>query len=360
MNETSTNNASKDSFSVDERFNEEPFAVMVARLSIEVTLAVLGLLGNVLVFFAISQQKTFRSGIKLFIRNLALADIGILAISFPFAVVNEQMPRRWPFGKAICLYLYPLAEVFLAVSVWSVTAIALERFRNIVAAVRRSSHISTRPIKWGILTIWLVSFVFVSLPLFFTMAYMEDDAGGIVCVMDSSRVVHNTYIAFQTVFWYGLPLGIIIFTYVKISGQIHKSNKFHRTNLQRRSEHKKPSDLRTRISDEAKRMKQNSKAQKLLTPIVFVFAISMLPLNLSRVLLVIWDELIFSKYFLVMYNVCVLGVVINSASDPLIYSIVSKDFRSELMASFQNTIRLRNLLNLKKEDNRSRNTRQSL
>ena len=38
MDETSTNNASKDSFSVDERFYEEPFAVMVARLSIKVTL----------------------------------------------------------------------------------------------------------------------------------------------------------------------------------------------------------------------------------------------------------------------------------------------------------------------------------
>ena len=60
MNETSTNNASKDSFSVDERFYEEPFAVMVARLSIEVTLRVPNR------FFGILDLAYLKAGIRDF------------------------------------------------------------------------------------------------------------------------------------------------------------------------------------------------------------------------------------------------------------------------------------------------------
>jgi len=99
-------------------------------------------------------------------------------------------------------------------------------------------------------------------------------------------------------------------------------------------------------------MRQNSKAKKILTPIVLVFTISMLPLNALRVMLLFWEELAFEKHFLLIYNVCVIGVVINSAADPLIYSIVSKDFRSELKEiASQFTQTLRNLIKLRRDDN---------
>lgn len=354
MEEPNFNNFTEDSSPpMNQLYFEEPAAVMISRLTFEVTLAFVGLVGNTVVSFVITRQRRFRSGLKLFIRNLAFADIGILAISFPIAVVKEQMPLYWPFGKVVCLYFYPLAEVFHGVSVWSITAIAIERYRKITTmkGVRNSTYITTKPLKWGILLIWLVSFLIVSLPLLFVMDYVEHKSG-IFCLVNWSRTVHNIYIISLTIFWYLLPLGIIVFTYVKISRQIQQSNEFHRSSIKRRSRERKLNDSVIRFTEEAKRMKQNSKAKRVLTPIVLVFTISMLPLNVLRVLLLFWEEIAFEEYFLLIYNVCVIGVIINSAADPMIYSIVSKDFRSELKEVLsQFTQRLRNLVKLRRDDN---------
>lgn len=348
---------------MDQLYFEEPAVLMITRLTIEVTLAFMGLVGNAVVAFVISRQHKFRSGLKLFIRNLAIADIGILAISFPIAVVKEQLPFHWPFGKVICLYFYPLAEVFHGVSVWSITAIAIERYRKIttIKGTRNSTYISTKSIKWqkwGLqaLAIWIISFLLVSLPLLFVMDFVEnvtETSTEIFCVVAWSHTIHSIYIISLAIFWYLLPLVVIVFTYVKISRQIQQSNEFHKTSIRRRSRQRNQEDSQnTRFMVEAKRMRQNSKAKKILTPIVLVFAISMLPLNALRVLLLFWEELAFKKHFLLIYNICVIGVVINSAADPLIYSIVSKDFRSELKdITSQLTQTLRNLIKQRREDN---------
>lgn len=343
---------------MNQLYFEEPAVLMITRLTIEVTLAFMGLVGNTVVSFVISRQHRFRSGLKLFIRNLAFADIGILAISFPIAVVKEQLPFYWPFGRVICLYFYPLAEVFHGVSVWSITAIAIERYRKIttIKGARNSTYISTKSLNWGLLAIWLISFLVVSLPLLFVMDFMEhntETSTEIFCVVAWSHTIHSIYIISLAIFWYLLPLVIIVFTYVKISREIQQSNEFHKTSIRRRSKQRNPEDSRnTRLTMEAKRMRQNSKAKKILTPIVLVFTISMLPLNALRVMLLFWEELAFEKHFLLIYNVCVIGVVINSAADPLIYSIVSKDFRSELKEiASQFTQTLRNLIKLRRDDN---------
>ena len=338
---------------MNELYFEEPVVLMITRLIIEVTLAFMGLVGNATVSFVISRQHKFRSGLKLFIRNLAFADIGILAISFPIAVVKEQLPFYWPFGRVICLYFYPLAEVFHGVSVWSITAIAIERYRKIttIKGARNSTYMSSKSLKWGLLAIWLISFLVVSLPLLFVMDFKEHNTV-ITCTVAWSHTIHSIYIISLAIFWYLLPLAIIIFTYVKISREIHQSNAFHKTSIRRRSRQRNLKDSHdTRFTVEAKRMRQNSKAKKILTPIVLVFAISMLPLNVLRVLLLFWEEIAIEKHFLLIYNVCVIGVVINSAADPLIYSIVSKDFRSELKEiTSQFTQTLRNFIKLRKDD----------
>lgn len=343
---------------MNQLYFEEPAVLMITRLTIEVTLAFMGLVGNTVVSFVISRQHKFRSGLKLFIRNLAFADIGILAISFPIAVVKEQLPFYWPFGRVICLYFYPLAEVFHGVSVWSITAIAIERYRKIttIKGARNSTYISTKSLNWGLLAIWLISFLVVSLPLLFVMDFMEhntETSTEIFCVVAWSHTIHSIYIISLAIFWYLLPLVIIVFTYVKISREIQQSNEFHKTSIRRRSRQRNLEDSRnTRLTMEAKRMRQNSKAKKILTPIVLVFTISMLPLNALRVMLLFWEELAFEKHFLLIYNVCVIGVVINSAADPLIYSIVSKDFRSELKeTASQFTQTLWNLIKLRRDDN---------
>lgn len=99
----------------------------VGRLSLESLIAFFGVLGNICVVIAISRCPFMHSVTNMFIRNLAIADIGVLVLSFPFAVVKEQTLYHWPLGKAMCRVVYPLSEIFIGVSVWSMVIIAVDR-----------------------------------------------------------------------------------------------------------------------------------------------------------------------------------------------------------------------------------------
>lgn len=106
----------------------EPYSLKILRLVLVGFLATLGLHGNAWVIYQIRKQ---RSPLSCYICNLAVADMGVLAFSFPIAVIKEQLPTDWPLGTIICHYLYPLTEVFHGASIWSIAAIAAERYRGI-------------------------------------------------------------------------------------------------------------------------------------------------------------------------------------------------------------------------------------
>ena len=99
----------------------------IARLSAETIIALLGVLGNISVIVVIVRCPFMRTVTNSFIRNLAFADLGVLILSFPLAVVREQTFMHWPLGKAVCQVVYPLSEIFIGVSVWSMVIISVDR-----------------------------------------------------------------------------------------------------------------------------------------------------------------------------------------------------------------------------------------
>jgi len=106
----------------------EPYSVRIVRLVLVSLLASLGFLGNLWVIIQVSKRNS-RSPLTLYITNLAMADMGVLVFSFPIAIIKEQMPLSWPLGPVFCHYFYPLTEVFHGASIWSIAAIAAERYR---------------------------------------------------------------------------------------------------------------------------------------------------------------------------------------------------------------------------------------
>lgn len=106
---------------------QEPEWFRILRLTAETLIALFGMLGNIGVVIAISRCSFMHSVTNMFIRNLAIADIGVLMLSFPFAVVREQTYFHWPLGEVMCQVIYPLSEIFIGVSVWSMVVIAVDR-----------------------------------------------------------------------------------------------------------------------------------------------------------------------------------------------------------------------------------------
>jgi len=293
--------------------------VEVFRLIFTSTAALIGVFGSILVFLLAPESKKSRTAGSLYIRSLAVADIAILVVNFPIAIIKEQSPLHWPLGKQVCYVFYPLMELFHGACIWSIVAIAVERYRGIIHSHRQT----LKSIRVTVALIWTGTFLLFVVPLLFYVRFVEN-LQGTFCGFDwPSPIFHAVYNVTDAVILYVLPLIIISFTYLRITREINVSSNFHK---------QLSLTAKVRRGEEMKRVKQNAKTKKLLTPLVVVFTITMLPVNVFRVLLIFWQSFVFHQLFLIFYNICVIGVVINSAADPIIYTIVTKDFHARLKA----------------------------
>lgn len=300
----------------------EPYVIEVLRLIFVTTAAVIGVMGSIFVCLLAPTSTKARSAGSLYIRSLAVADVAILVVNFPIAVIKEQSPLYWPLGKEVCYVFYPLMELFHGACIWSIVAIAVERYRGIIHSHRQA----IKSIRITVAVIWTGSFVLLVAPLLFYVRYVENPHGTFCGFAWPSPVYHAVYNSADAVLLYVLPLVIISFTYVRITREINVSSLLH----------KRLSLTKVRRGEEIKRVKQNARTKKLLTPLVVIFTITMLPVNVFRVLVIFWESFVYHELFLIFYNVCVIGVVINSAADPIIYSIVTKGFHARLKAFISN------------------------
>lgn len=297
----------------------EPASLVITRLFLEVGIAFFGVTGNILVLLVMTRYSSMNYTMTTYIIDLAIADLGILTINFPFGVVKEQVRSHWVLGEFLCLTLYPLCEVFYGVSIWSITAVAIERYRSIVGTASLVHKTSKRQVITIVISIWLASFFVICFPIFLSVKYLSKQ-----CMTNfSHESLLLLYFVTEVIFWFALPLSVISFTYYKISRRIAQSNEFHQ-NIQNQLDRNQTSARQRQLEAATK---QNSKAKKILTPLVVIFIITMLPSNIFRLLLAFMPEISRNRYFPILYNIFLILSVTNSASNPVIYCMVSKEFR---------------------------------
>lgn len=309
---------------------KEPLGVMTVRLLFEVAVASFGVLGNIAVFLVLSSRRShvhMNSAMKTFVLNLAAADLCVLLLNFPLAVVNEQSPLQWLLGEFICLYIFPLCDVFYGVSIWSLMAVAIERYRivNGTSLIRPNS---AKALFIWLAILWIVPFFIIVFPLLLHMKYSAEHKQCYVRwstnIFDS---VPQLYTNTQFIFWFLLPLFTICWTYCKIGKWITRSL---RVQLRPRSSTVDSDvDRSSPIIQMQKnaRIKQSSKAKRLLTPLVLVFVVTMTPTFAFRLLAVYVPNIICYRYSLVLYSCLIILTVINSAINPAVYCVASREFR---------------------------------
>lgn len=315
MNESATSQAQFLQFYI------EPFPLQLVRFILDAAIFLFGVLGNGLVCVVIIRENLFRSLAYCLIFNLAVSDLGVIIFSLPFGVLRtEDIP--WPFGEFGCKVLYPLSDIFHGVSIASITAIAVFRYRGIISGHSMSQKSAVKKAKIVILLVWFFSFILFVLPLFFVMAYGHDRRGEMYCLPRFPDVLYyKLYQAETVLLTYLLPLGIILFTYLRIRSRLHESIALHsKIRRESRSTTASPGN-RTRSASN-----RNFKALRVLTPVVVVFAVTMLPYNVFRVIDIFLDTSRF-EYLLLFFKICILFFVCNSSANPLIYALFSEEFR---------------------------------
>ena len=321
---------------------QEPFAVKVFQITLWSTIAFLGVIGNLLVCLMVLRRLR-KTSMNFYLLSLAIADIGVLAIIYPVSVAKYVSPTRWLLGKAACLYMIPTEEIFFGSSIWSITAIAIERYRNIVGANRyqfwKRSRLRT---MLAIMAVWTASFLVSSVPLYPLMVY---DSTSRICFVNwpisSGRpVMLYTYYVALIVVWYVLPLAVIAFTYLRIKERVCTSDEF-RDSMALDDNYdltKKPPP--TNRAPAKRIWKKSNKTKRILTPLVILFAVTMFPLNALRLWLLIDPSFAGSQYFHLVLGQIGLFVIINSSANPLVYYITSKEFK-EAFKAILNSLRER-------------------
>ncbi|XP_031553074.1 neuropeptide Y receptor type 6-like [Actinia tenebrosa] len=307
------------------------------KIIFETIVALLGIIGNIAVCVVITQNRKKRSSTEYLLRNLAIADLGVLMIIFPLAIIKEKMPFHWPFGKFTCLYLYPITETFYGVSVWTIVSIAVERYRHLFNPIKRGRQRALKNAKRLAAGIWIGSFLVFSAPTFAWIEFMELGEERFCHLYFKDPKVQQVYILMLFFLWYAIPVSFIVWTYIAISVQLHRSNIFLKTmnrvdNLSREISKRRNTPF---SGTQKRRLQQNKKVKKILTPVVLAFSITMMPVNIFRVVILYWHEVLFLPSYPLLIYVVALCVVVNSSINPLIYCFVSRGIRAGMIALFK-------------------------
>ncbi|XP_022787795.1 galanin receptor type 1-like [Stylophora pistillata] len=326
----------------------EALPVEVVKLTLYASCASFGVIGNILVTVILNRIKVKETRVMdFYMINLAIADLGTLLLALPFAATRERLPNYWPFGEFVCLYFLPVVEIFHGSSVWFITAASIERYQKIgkPSKVNFKLRASLKKAKIVAACVWMASFFLFSFPLYFVVRYREiSNEGKIWCgaewpLWGKGFVLPQAYLMLMVLLSYIFPLIVILWTFLAVSRTLNESSRFIKTMKQGEDRatlvmnHCDKGDCTPRRR--SLRIAQNKRAKAILTPVVVVFAVFMLPLAMLRLCIVFWPPIVVQTSYENLMFVVSLGVIINSSTNPLIYSVIKKDFRRELKRIFQ-------------------------
>ncbi|NXG23948.1 AA3R protein, partial [Grallaria varia] len=269
----------------------------------ECLVALFATLGNILVIWVVTLSSTFHNMTLYFIVSLALADIAVGVLVVPLAIVVS-------LGITVhfytCLFLCCLMVVFTNASILSLLAIAIDRYLRVKLPTRYKRITSERRVWWALGLCWSVSLLGGLIPMLGWHKSRHSDF--LRCqFMSVMRMDYMVYFGFFTCTLF--PLLIMCALYAEI---------FHiiRTKL---------GHGRTSMRGAGGFYGQEFKAAKSLALVLFLFAISWLPLCIINCVAYFWPESQIPPYL--MY----LGILLshaNSAMNPIVYACKIKKFKT--------------------------------
>ena len=292
-------------------------------LVLQILVSLVGIVGNVLVCVVTSRKRNLKIVCNRFILNLAIADLGILLISYPIHI-SKEFSLSWPFGEFVCKTVFPFTTIFYGVGIGCITAIALHRYRMLVHYMKPQMNMQTA--KRVLFFIWLLSFIVMVMPLFFVMKLINIPKIGIrICEpLWPNQLSSHMYQITIVLAFYIIPLSIISITYIRIRAKLKDSIRRH--DNYRRSSFREEAARKESVS----RIVQNRRALNLLAPVVVVFAVCMAPSSFAT-LVSLFINIAGPKQIAIAVRFFILLLITNASANPIIYSVVNSEFRRDFV-----------------------------
>ena len=282
-----------------------------AQLCVYVLTFLLGSVGNVLVLLVVRSKKN-RTVNDLFIVNLAISDL--LMIGF-LPIYTAKILVTFRHTTAFCKSISPLATMTFFVSVFTLTSMAIHRCYVITNPFKPEMQ------KWRIMvwlvSLWVASFLAV-LPL---VLVAQEGPPGCSEKWPSSKA-RKAYTACLFVLQYSLPLAIITAAYIRIAVDLLKSSTERYGPGRSLNNNRRDRSAFLRLA-----RKEDVQVLKTVAVIVLVFAICLLPVQLSWMMLDFGGEKERRISEEVFFKFDVPLSILHSCLNPLVYGTLTRRFR---------------------------------
>ncbi|XP_039188895.1 prolactin-releasing peptide receptor-like isoform X2 [Crotalus tigris] len=283
------------------------------------TLVVLvGIFGNYLLLYVICKTKKMHNVTNFFIGNLAFSDMLMCATCIPFTLAYAFDPQGWIFGKFLCYFVFLMQPMTVYVSVFTLTAIAVDRYYTTLHLLKK--RISFTTCVYVIGGIWLLSCALVAPAVAHTYHVEFQKEGFAICeeFWIGEEREHLAYAYSTLIITYILPLSAVSLSYscitIKLKNRVVPGHP-------------------TQSQAEFDRLRRR-KIFRLLVLVVAAFAVCWLPIHVFNIIRDIDINLINKEYFLLFQLLCHWFAMSSSCYNPFLYAWLHDRFRSELKEMF--------------------------
>ncbi|NXW84238.1 NPFF1 protein, partial [Alopecoenas beccarii] len=288
------------------------------------------MIGNILVCFIVVKNRQMRTVTNMFILNLAISDLLVGIFCMPTTLVDNLI-TGWPFDNAMCKMSGLVQGMSVSASVFTLVAIAVERFRCIVHPFRQK--LTLRKSLVTIAVIWVLALL-IMCPAAITLTVTREEHHFMVDTYNNSYPLYSCWEAwpevgmrriYTTVLFshiYVAPLALIVVMYARIAFKLFKS----------------AAPDRSQGEPEGRRVsRRKAKVINMLIIVALFFTLSWLPLW-TLTLLMDYGWLSEGQLHLVTAYIFPFAhwlAFFNSSANPIIYGYFNENFRRGFQEAFR-------------------------
>ena len=183
---------------------------------VTVTMSLFGTIGNLMVIGALLVHKRLRVLSNVFIGNLAVADFCVSAVTNPItavAIFYTDLSQFFTIFPEVCETLAVLCTIACLCSVWSMSAISLNRYVAICHRAYYQRIYNKVTVPCYVVLMWMYAFT-LDISNFFGWSGHVFDAKAYFCTINYTA--NYSYNLFFIIFGLCVPMSITCFSYINI------------------------------------------------------------------------------------------------------------------------------------------------
>lgn len=288
-----------------------------------------GTIGNSLIVYSVVQFRHMKSLSNIFLASLATADLVLVICCVPVKFA-QLFSYTWTFGKFLCKFVHYVQNLTAICSVYTLTAISIERYYAIIYPVECRYICTISQTKRIIVVTWIGSII-LAMPVLWIQILMEvgdQEHRGYWCIRDwSNELGWRIYELYMLAIILIIPVIIMSYSYAHICRRLwlvmnNRQSEFPLSNAQ-------PTIY---IDASAKKMSQ---VIRMLIVVVVIFILCWAPILFMNVLtafkvmpLLNYGNLKAVKTAFHLFSYA------NSCVNPIIYGFMSTNFRASFKMAF--------------------------